>query len=136
MAGLSDTDIRLDSNWQVTAAANGDALLVSGLECFLQDIRIEALTQEGEVFYDETWGWSLLDFIQSQDDELLRLEIEQRVKTKMMRRAEIDPETIQTVVDFQEDVITIHSSFSFVGSDQTAQLDIELDRVKVEVRLV
>ncbi len=136
MARLTDTDIRLDDNWQITAAANGDALLVSGLECFLQDIRIEALTQEGEVFYDETWGWSLLDFIQSQDDELLRLEIEQRVRTKLARRTEIDPESIQTSVEFLEDTIAIHSSFRFADSDQTVQLDVELDRVKVEVRLV
>ncbi|MBG9567434.1 DUF2634 domain-containing protein [Brevibacillus agri] len=136
MAGLTDTDIRLDGNWQITAAANGDALLVSGLECFLQDIRIEALTQEGEVFYDETWGWSLLDFMQSQDDELLRLEIEQRVRTKLARREEIDLESIQTTIEFLEDVIAIRSSFRFVDSDQTVQLDVELDRVKVEVRLV
>ncbi|EKS54342.1 baseplate assembly protein [Citrobacter freundii ATCC 8090 = MTCC 1658 = NBRC 12681] len=135
MAGLTDTDIRLDDNWQITAAASGDALLVSGLECFLQDIRIEALTQEGEVFYDETWGWSLLDFMQSQDDELLRLEIEQRVRTKLARREEIDPESIRTTVEFLEDVIAIRSSFRFVDSDQTVQLDVELDRVKVEVRL-
>ncbi|EJL44953.1 hypothetical protein PMI08_01923 [Brevibacillus sp. CF112] len=136
MAGLTDTDIRLDDNWQITAAASGDALLVSGLECFLQDIRIEALTQEGEVFYDETWGWSLLDFMQSQDDELLRLEIEQRVRTKLARREEIDPESIQTTIEFLEDVVAIRSSFRFVDSDQTVQLDVELDRVKVEVRLV
>ncbi|WP_232282261.1 DUF2634 domain-containing protein [Paenibacillus sp. oral taxon 786] len=131
-----DTDIRLDESWQVTAAANGDALLISGLDCFLQDIRIEALTQEGEVFYDETWGWSLLDFIQSQDDELLRLEIAQRVRSKLARRTEIDPETIKTTVDLREDVIAIQVSFGFADSDQTAILDIELDRVSVEVRLV
>ncbi|EES73440.1 hypothetical protein POTG_01735 [Paenibacillus sp. oral taxon 786 str. D14] len=136
MAGLMDTDIRLDESWQVTAAANGDALLISGLDCFLQDIRIEALTQEGEVFYDETWGWSLLDFIQSQDDELLRLEIAQRVRSKLARRTEIDPETIKTTVDLREDVIAIQVSFGFADSDQTAILDIELDRVSVEVRLV
>lgn len=131
-----DTDMRLDESWQVAAAANGDALLISGLECFLQDIRIEALTQEGEVFYDETWGWSLLDFIQSQDDDLLRLEIAQRVRSKLARRTEIDPETIQTTVDLREDVIAIQVSFGFSDSDQSAILDIELDRVSVEVRLV
>lgn len=136
MAGLMDTDIRLDESWQVAAAANGDALLISGLDCFLQDIRIEALTQEGEVFYDETWGWSLLDFIQSQDDELLRLEIAQRVRSKLARRTEIDPETIKTTVDLREDVIAIQVSFGFADSDQTDILDIELDRVSVEVRLV
>ncbi|MCY9762111.1 DUF2634 domain-containing protein [Paenibacillus alvei] len=133
MAGLQDTDIRLDRNWQVVAAANGDTLLVSGLECVFQDIRLEAMTQEGELFYDESWGWSLLDFVQSQDDELTRIEIEQRVKTKLEQRPEIDAETIETFMDFQGDTITVHVSFSFQNTDRLYQLDIDIDRVKVEV---
>ena len=136
MARLTETDIRLDHNWLVTPAANGDALLVSGLECLLQGIRLEALTQEGEVFYDETFGWSLLDFIHAQDDELLRLEIDQRVMTKLARRTVIDPETIRTSVELIGDAIVIRTSFSFTDSDQTVQLDVELDRVKVEVNLI
>ncbi|NEZ45118.1 DUF2634 domain-containing protein [Paenibacillus alvei] len=133
MAGLLDIDIRLDRNWQLVAAANGDTLLVSGLDCVFQDIRLEAMTQEGELFYDESWGWSLLDFVQSQDDELTRIEIEQRVKTKLEQRPEIDAETIETFMDFQGDTITVHVSFSFQNTDRLYQLDIDIDRVKVEV---
>ncbi|BFH15170.1 hypothetical protein J6TS7_50100 [Paenibacillus dendritiformis] len=133
MVGLLDTDIRLDRNWQLVAAANGDTLLVSGLDCVFQDIRLEAMTQEGELFYDESWGWSLLDFVQSQDDELTRIEIEQRVKTKLEQRPEIDAETIETFMDFQGDTITVHVSFSFQNTDRLYQLDIDIDRVKVEV---
>ncbi|EJW16264.1 DUF2634 domain-containing protein [Paenibacillus alvei] len=135
MAGLQDTDIRLDRNWQLVAAANGDTLLVSGLDCVFQDIRLEAMTQEGELFYDESWGWSLLDFVQSEDDELTRIEIEQRVKTKLEQRPEIDAETIDTFMDFQGDTITVHVSFSFQNTDRLYQLDVDIDRVKVEVKL-
>lgn len=133
MAGLSDTDIKLDSNWQLTAAANGDAPLASGLDCVFQDIQLEALTQEGELFYDESWGWSLLDFIQSQDDGLTRLEIEQRVRMKLANRTEIDVETIETVTAFKDDRIVIGVAFKFIGESTTYQLNIELDRVRVEV---
>ncbi|MCY9758863.1 DUF2634 domain-containing protein [Paenibacillus alvei] len=135
MAGLQDTDIRLDRNWQLVAAANGDTLLVSGLDCVFQDIRLEAMTQEGELFYDESWGWSLLDFVQSEDDELTRIEIEQRVKTKLEQRPEIDAETIDTFMDFQGDTITVHVSFSFQNTDRLYQLDVDIDRVKIEVKL-
>lgn len=44
MTGLHDTDIRLDDNWQLTRAADGDAPLCSGLDCLYQNIILEALT--------------------------------------------------------------------------------------------
>lgn len=135
MAGLNDTDLLLDEDWQITQATGGDALLITGVDCYFQDIRLEAQTQEGELFYDETWGWSLLDFIHSLDDELTRTEIEQRVQLKLSRREEIDSETIQTVANFRDDTIVIYVSFKFIGDDKEYQLDIELDRVKVEVKI-
>ena len=79
MTGLNDTDIRLNSEWQLTQATDGDAPLCSGLECLYQNIVLEALTQPGDVFYDAEFGWGLYDFIQSEDTELTRLEITQRV---------------------------------------------------------
>lgn len=36
MTGLNDTDIRLNSEWQLTQATDGDAPLCSGLECLYQ----------------------------------------------------------------------------------------------------
>ena len=80
MTGLNDTDIRLNSEWQLTQATDGDAPLCSGLECLYQNIVLEALTQPGDVFYDAEFGWGLYDFIQSEDTELTRLEITQRVR--------------------------------------------------------
>lgn len=136
MAGLYDTDIKLDEDWQLTAAANGDAPLSSDTDCFIQDIRLEALSQEGELFYDETWGWSLMDFIQADDDELVRLEIEQRIRTKLSRREEIDSETIQTKLSFQDDKISVKVAFKFTNDSKQYILDIVLDRVRVEVVMV
>ena len=135
MAGLQDTDIRLNADWQLVPAANGDTLLVSGLDCVFQDIQLEALTTEGELFYDETWGWSLLDFVHSQDDELTRIEIAQRVKTKMEQRVEVDTESIDTFISFHEDAVQVQVSFAFLSSNRLYQLNIDLDRLKVEVKL-
>ena len=111
MAGLYDTDVKLDENWQLTAAANGDVPLPSDMDCLFQDIRLETLSQEGDLFYDESWGWSLIDFIQTQDEELTRLEIEQRVRTKLSRREEIDQETIKTVLSFEDDKVSVKVAF-------------------------
>jgi len=136
MAGLYDTDIKLDENWQLTPATNGDAPLVSNAECIIQDIRIEAASQEGELFYDRDWGWSLLDFLQAQDDDLTRLEIEQRVKTKLSKREVIDNGTIKTKIEFLEDMIFVRVSFKFINDLAQYNLDVGLDRVKVEVVIV
>ena len=80
MTGLNDTDIRLTDAWELTRAADGDAPLCSGLDCLYQNIILEALTQPGDLFYDAAFGWGLYDFIQSEDGDLVRLEIAQRAR--------------------------------------------------------
>lgn len=133
MAGLYDTDIKLDKDWQLTPSANGDAPLLSNADCIIQDIKLEALSQEGELFYDNDWGWSLLDFMQVQDDDLTRLEIEQRIRTKLSRREEIDNGTITITLEFDGDMISSIVSFKFINDSTQYNLDVALDRVKVEV---
>ena len=86
MTGLNDTDIRLSDEWALTQATDGDAPLCSDLECLYQNIVLEALTQPGDLFYDLSFGWGLYDFVQSEDDELTRLEIVQRARRGLQRR--------------------------------------------------
>ncbi len=136
MAGLFDADIKLDENWQLTAAASGEAPIASNTECLIQDIRLEAMSQEGELFYDQDWGWSLIDFIQVQEDDLIKLEIDQRIKTKLSRREEIDSETIVTQLTFEDDKISIKVAFEFINDSTQYNLNIALDRVNVEVVMI
>ncbi|SHI88159.1 DUF2634 domain-containing protein [Lutispora thermophila] len=133
MAGLNDTDIKLDSSWQLTQAATGDAPIVSGFDCIMQDIRLEAMTQAGELFYDEEWGWSLLDFVQSEDDELTIIEVKERIREKLERREIVDPETISTKVELEGDVLKVLTTFCFIGDSQTYSVSVAVDRVNVEV---
>ncbi|MBV1817654.1 hypothetical protein KUA25_06205 [Bacteroidales bacterium MSK.15.36] len=133
MAGYNDTDIKLNESWQLTQATNGDAPIVSGIECLIQDIKLEALTQEGELFYDLEYGWSLLDFIQRDDDDLTRLEIKERVRSKLEKRSEIDVESVQTYIEFNNDTLRLRVSFSLLDDSQTHEVDIELSRINVEV---
>ncbi|GAA6386420.1 hypothetical protein I310019A7_24110 [Lawsonibacter asaccharolyticus] len=133
MTGLHDTDIRLDDNWQLTRAADGDAPLCSGLDCLYQNIILEALTQPGDLFYDPEFGWGLYDFIQSEDGELTRLELTQRAKTKLQKREVILPESIRTTVDFRDDVFHLSCSFRFAGEQEPRQLNVVVGAVSVEV---
>jgi len=126
-------DLQLDVNWQLAPHANGDMLLVTGLDCLMQDIRLEALSQEGDLFYDAEYGWSLLDFMQSPVNDLTQLELEQRVLNKLARREEVDIKTVSVSADFGESNITIYISFRFIGSDEIQQLNLSVGRVSIEV---
>ncbi len=133
MAGLYDTDIKLDEQGRLTAAANGDAPLASGFDCIMQDIRLEAMTQAGDLFYDQAWGWSLYDFMQSLDDELTMIEIQQRIKGKLEQRQEISPESIQVSPLLQDDILTIRVRFRFQQEGLERELAVAVSRVSVEV---
>lgn len=133
MTGLNDTDIRLNSEWQLTQATDGDAPLCSGLECLYQNIVLEALTQPGDVFYDAEFGWGLYDFIQSEDTELTRLEITQRVRLKLQKREVILPESIEISIAFEDDAVVLHCSFRFAEEDERRELDVIIGAVRVEV---
>lgn len=126
-------DIRLDEDWQLTRAADGDAPVASDIEEFLQEIRLESMTQEGDLFYDPEYGWSLLDFIQREDDELTRVEIRERVKSKMAKHPEVDGSSVQVTAAFSDDVMKLDILFKRVGSSEAYLLSVSLDRIKVEV---
>lgn len=133
MTGLNDVDVRLDDDWQLTQAADGDAPVCSGLECLYQNILLEAETQPGDLFYDPDFGWGLYDFIQSEDGELTRLELAQRARTNLQKREIILPESISVSVDHDGDVFYLSCSFQFSGETQDRQLNIVISAVGVEV---
>lgn len=136
MTGLHDTDIRLDEEGQLTRATDGDAPLCTELECFYQSIILEAQTQRGELFYDEDFGWSLYDFLQSEDDELTRLEISQRVRTGLQKREAVLSESIQVQVDTMDDAFHVYCSFQTTEVERTQALNIIIDPVSLEVRVI
>ncbi|MCI9121142.1 MAG: DUF2634 domain-containing protein [Oscillibacter sp.] len=133
MTGLHDTDIRLNDSWQLTQAAGGDAPLCSELDCLYQNIILEALTQPGDLFYDEEFGWGLYDFLQSEDSELIRLELAQRVKSKLEKREVIRPGSVSASIAYSGDTFQIHSSFRFLDEEEDRTLDVIVSPVNVEV---
>ena len=136
MAGINETDIRLSEDWKLTAASTGDAPVCSDWDCFLQDIRFEAISQPGELFYDQEWGWGLLEFIQSEDDAFARLEITQRIKNKLSRRSEIDVTTISLDFEFQKDSLLLYVKFKITDDSKTQLLSLELSRINMEVKVI
>lgn len=127
-------DIRLDENWKLTQAATGDAPIAADIECILQDIRLESLTQEGDLFYDREYGWSLYDYLQGDDSELIRTAIDTQVRKKLTRREYIDATSIKTQITYTDNTFTVQVRFCFKGDDQTYSMTTSLDRIRVEVK--
>ena len=125
-------DIKLSSDWQLTQAADGDAPICSGTDELLQRIAMEAQTQAGEVFYDPDWGWSLAEFFQAEDSDFTRLEITERIKSKLKKYAEVNIRTVQIAFANQDDKLIIEVKFR-LQSGTAAELTLALDRVSVEV---
>lgn len=125
-------DIKLDDDWQLTPAATGDAPITDDESGFLQTLQIEALTQEGELFYDEDFGWSLLDFIHQQDNELTRIEISSRIRRKLTVHEEIVPDSVGISQEWTDDLLNICIKFQLISGTQQS-LTLSLNRVQVEV---
>lgn len=127
------TDILIDNNGEPASAANKDVLLVSDNDELLQDIKLEAKTAEGDCFYDSEYGWSLLDFMHSEIDELTILEIKQRIKSKLKKYTEINHQTVSISVTEKPDMLEIKVRFKISSEDTEYEVNINLDRVNAEV---
>ena len=136
IVGENDTDIRLDENGQPVPGKSGDFDVVDGDECWEQDLRNEAATEERELFYededgDEAYGFGMTDFMHAEDDEFTRTEIIQRVSGKLSKRTYLD--TAKTVQDisFENGIYTDRVSVS--KNNSRDEYNIELSTTDVEV---
>ncbi len=136
IVGEDNTDIMLDANGQPVPDRNGDFDTVSGDECWKQDLRLEAYTEEGELFYededgDEAYGFGLLDFCHAENDEFTQTEIIQRVRGKVAKRTYLDPAKINQEVTFKNGIY--YDKVSVSKNDAREEYNMELSTEEVEV---
>lgn len=136
IVGEDNTDIKLDANGQPVPDKNGDFVTVSGDECWEQDLRLEAHTEEGELFYededgDEAYGFGLLDFVHAENDEFTQTEIMQRVRGKLAKRTYLDLAKTTQEVTFRDGIY--YDSVSISKNDSNDEYNMELSTEEVEV---
>lgn len=136
IVGEDNTDIKLDANGQPVPDKSGDFATVSGDECWKQDLRLEAHTEEGELFYededgDETYGFGLLDFVHAENDGFTQTEIMQRVRGKIAKRTYLDLAKTTQEVTFRDGIY--YDSVSVSKNDSNDEYNIELSTEEVEV---
>lgn len=139
LAGTDDTDIMLDANGQPVTDTSGAPQLVTGKECWLQDIRCEMLTEEGELFHEdeegkEAYGYGLLEFLNAETD--IFEEIRVRIFEKLSKRTYIDESSIS--VEVSEDTTrrtNVRISFSSQeSSSDSNEIDISMNGTGVYVK--
>lgn len=133
MWGESMIDIMLDENLELVAAATGDVPLAGNENSLLQELRMEAQTQQGELFYDETFGWSLLDFVQTEDSALVRTEITARIRSRLSRYTQIDTESVEVLMLRKAENLYIQVRFRLATTKEQQRINVTLNRVRIEV---
>lgn len=125
---MEDISILLGSEIEIN---NKDVSVISDNNELIQNIKIEALTMEGDVWYNLEFGWSLYEFLHRPIDEMLKLEIKQRIITKLSRRDEIEKSSIEIDISNIDDGLLIKINFMILG--QSVDLTLSLDRLNIEV---
>lgn len=136
IVGEDNTDIKLDANGQPVPDKNGDFATVSGNECWEQDLRLEAATEESELFFededgDEAYGFGMSDFIHAENDEFTQTEIMQRVRGKLAKRTYLDLAKTTQEVRYSRGIY--YDSVSVSKNDSNDEYNIELSTEEVEV---
>lgn len=130
------TDIKMKFNGNTLPDAKSDFDDAKETDAIMQDIVNEAITYEGDLFYDEDYGWSLYDFIHASfglDNILLETELKYRISTKLYKRKYIDSSSIQIDVSFANDICVCNIVFKFIEEEFERTIRITLDRVNLGV---
>ena len=123
-------DIKFDFNNSIIIK-NDDVIKIEENEEIIQNIKIEMVTNEGDVFYDLEFGYSLYDFLHREIDEMLINEIKYRIITKLSRRDYVDSSSIN--IETIQKIDKLIFNVSFYINEYFSQITLLLDRVKVEV---
>lgn len=134
MTDIFGQDIALDTSGQPLVASTGELVLTEGVATGLQDIRLRLTTYIGSLFYDKSFGSTLPDWMQDENDALARIGFAAEVK----RCIGTDPRvtagsTACTVLDWDENSLSVRAAFGFIDDDHVYNLVIDVDRSKKEM---
>ncbi len=115
---------------------NGDVLLVSGRNAFIQRKKIWFETVKGSLFYDKMFGSRLYQFIQIERTDLNELALKQVLLNELVSDPEIIPETIHIeIVSWQKKELKVMATFNCEDT-RPIRLDINITQSKLGVEIV
>lgn len=106
-------DLRLSKEGNFALSSDGDAAIVSGIDCLIQDIKHRLITYPGDLWLHPEYGSELRHFLQSTDDEMTRLELQQVIYLALKDDELIDPESITvSVINISRESIRVVVTFA------------------------
>lgn len=136
LAGLNNTDILLQEDGQPYIGQTGDFAIARGIDCWKQDIMLEAATEEGELFYEDAegvnaYGFSLKRYLQSELDDFERMKIKQQIRNKLAKRSELDERSIEMDESYDGRTYSNQTTFKLNDYSDAYNINMELDSVEV-----
>lgn len=110
---------------------NENIIKIDGIEEKIQNIKLEMVTTESDLFYNIDFGFSLNKFIHREIDELLIDEIKCKITTKLYKRDYIKLGSIYIKAFKDGDKLVFEVNF-YIENNQI-NITVKLDRLGVEV---
>lgn len=126
-------DIKFDFNSGINVK-NKKPVVLHDFNSLVQNIKIEALTNEGDLWHNADFGWNLVEFMHRNIDEMLFIEISQRIKQKLSNRKYVDAGSIEVKFEVNDEKLLINVCFKI---DETeTDFTVILNRINAEVSVI
>lgn len=127
-------DIKLDATGQAAVTASGELLLTAGAETGVQDIRLQLFQPLGSLFYDETAGSLLYEWIKEENTRANR----DAFCAEVERRIHYDPRVVSgsaecKILSWAATGITASARWEFIGEDHPFNIIFGIDAAKREM---
>lgn len=140
LTGTDDTDIALDQYGQPVVGEDGDVRLVSEEDCWIQDVWMEMLTEEGELLHEDeegrwAYGFGYGTVLNGLDSEEANEEIYARTREKLTKRDYIEPDSIKTSITAPDrrGRRTLRVTYSPLDTEKEVNKDIRIDGAEVTI---
>lgn len=118
-------DILLDDEGNFIISAAGDFATVTEADCLIQDVKHLLLTFPGDLWAHSEYGVGIQLYLQSEDTEINRLELQQLIKKQLAKDERIDADSIKVQIQsWSREMIKVQVSFLSAAATFTGEEEI------------
>lgn len=134
MSTLFGADIQLDAEGDFVIDSGGDLMIATELDCLIQDVKHRLITYPGDLFYDESYGVGVQEFTNSEDSEINRLHLTEKINLRLSDEPRIEMDSITaSAVEWKNGEIIINTSFIPIGLDNPVNVTLKSNSSGIEV---
>ncbi|MGD9809632.1 MAG: baseplate assembly protein [Deferribacterales bacterium] len=129
-------DIYVDENLTPAVTAQGEVLMVSGVQVILQDIALRLKTPLGSLFYDEEFGSLLYLFKNDENTAVNRQAIIAEIENRIDLDTRVIPLSVSaSVISWDKEGISVSASFRLYETETEYFMHISIgDDINVVVQ--